>query len=101
MSVELAERYVVVSKGRAWKVGGDAWQEYPGRDFEVPEAAIEFARWLLDNGEARAVVVQGRGTRERPTPPGQTEIYRGVGPGLNAKAFFPTMNRDEIEIRLR
>jgi len=71
------------------------------REFELPEAAIEYARHLLDIREYKAAVVQGRGTPERPTPPGQVQIWLGVAYGMNWKAFFPMHKRDEVEHRNR
>jgi hypothetical protein len=66
------------------------------------QEAIDVARRLLDTFSWPAVVVQGRGTPEHPTPPSEVCVYRGVAAGYSARAFFPanvTLG-DDVEVRI-
>jgi hypothetical protein len=91
---ELAAEYVMLARRGAMV----PWETLPNT-FRDPDDAIAAAQELLDDGRYAVIVVQGRGTPEHPTPVGQTEVYRGVGPSWNAKAFFPLLNPDEYDVR--
>lgn len=70
-----------------------AWEHEDERTFEVPEAAIEYARHLLDTRHVVCALVRER-TPEEPTP-----IYQGVGRGYYWRAFFPAHSREDVETR--
>lgn len=64
---------------------GETWVELAC--YENREKAIQVARRHLRLGVS-AASVQGRGAVNRPTPPSEITVYRGVAETFSADAFF-------------